>query len=69
MYFSVNVSFASLPVFLPTILNGMGFSSINAQGLSAPPYFFAFITSLSLVKAFFSTLRNDNRHENFGNYD
>jgi MFS family permease len=46
MYFSVNVSFASLPVFLPTILKGMGFSSINAQGLSAPPYCFAFITSL-----------------------
>lgn len=47
MYFSVNVSFASLPVFLPTILKGMGFSSINAQGLSAPPYFLAFIVSLA----------------------
>lgn len=43
MYFSCNVSFSSLPVFLPTILTGMGFSSINAQGLSAPPYFLAFI--------------------------
>ncbi|RAL60360.1 hypothetical protein DID88_000136 [Monilinia fructigena] len=38
MYFSCNVSFSSLPVFLPTILNEMGFSAINAQGLSAPPY-------------------------------
>lgn len=47
MYFSVNVSFASLPVFLPTILEGMGFSSINAQGLSAPPYLLAFIVSLA----------------------
>ena len=47
MYFSVNVSFASLPVFLPTILKGMGFSDINAQGLSAPPYFLAFIISLA----------------------
>lgn len=47
MYFSINVSFASLPVFLPTILKGMGFSSINAQGLSAPPYLLAFIVSLS----------------------
>ncbi|KAF7863211.1 hypothetical protein EAF04_007293 [Stromatinia cepivora] len=43
MYFSCNVSFSSLPVFLPTILNEMGFSSINAQGLSAPPYFLAFL--------------------------
>jgi hypothetical protein len=47
MYFSVNVSFASLPVFLPTILKGMGFSSIKAQGLSAPPYFLAFVISLA----------------------
>lgn len=43
MYFSVNVSFASLPVYLPTILAKMGYSSINAQGLSAPPYFSAFL--------------------------
>ncbi|KAI9874998.1 MAG: hypothetical protein M1830_004960 [Pleopsidium flavum] len=39
MYFSCNVSFSSLPVFAPTILKGMGFTSINAQGLTAPPYF------------------------------
>lgn len=43
MYFSCNVSFASLPVFLPTILTGMGFTSINAQGLTAPPYFLSFL--------------------------
>ncbi|KAE9371599.1 MFS transporter-like protein [Stipitochalara longipes BDJ] len=46
MYFSCNVSFSSLPVFLPTILDDMGFSSINAQGLSAPPYFLAFLVVL-----------------------
>jgi dipeptide/tripeptide permease len=43
MYFSCNVSFASLPVFLPTILTGMGYSSVNAQGLTAPPYFLSFL--------------------------
>ncbi|CAD6454357.1 d784c3a0-d163-423c-926f-9ec128be12a0 [Sclerotinia trifoliorum] len=43
MYFSCNVSFSSLPVFLPTILNEMGFTSVDAQGLSAPPYFLAFL--------------------------
>lgn len=43
MYFSCNVSFSSLPVFLPTILSEMGFSAINSQGLSAPPYFISFI--------------------------
>ncbi|KAK0641096.1 major facilitator superfamily transporter [Cercophora newfieldiana] len=46
MYFSCNVSFASLPVFLPAILTGMGYSSVNAQGFTAPPYFFAFIVCL-----------------------
>jgi MFS family permease len=43
MYFSCNVSFASLPVFLPTILTEMGYTAIDAQGLSAPPYFIAFL--------------------------
>ncbi|KIW29961.1 uncharacterized protein PV07_05745 [Cladophialophora immunda] len=46
MYFSCNVSYSSLPVFLPTILNQMGFSSINAQGLSAPPYFISTIVTV-----------------------
>jgi hypothetical protein len=46
MYFSCNVSFSSLPVFLPTIIKGMGYSSINAQGLTAPPYFLAGIVSI-----------------------
>ncbi|KAF2705033.1 MFS transporter-like protein [Pleomassaria siparia CBS 279.74] len=43
MYFSCNVSFSSLPVFLPTILSEMGFTNVTAQGLSAPPYFLAFL--------------------------
>ena len=42
MYFCVNVSYSSLPVFLPTIIQDMGYTSINAQGLSAPPSFAAF---------------------------
>ncbi|KAK9234745.1 major facilitator superfamily domain-containing protein [Lipomyces kononenkoae] len=43
MYFSCNVAFSSLPVFLPTILTQMGFDSIKSQGLSAPPYFVSFL--------------------------
>jgi len=46
MYFSANVSYASLPVYLPTILKDMGYGSIDAQGLSAPPYFVAFLFAL-----------------------
>ncbi|KAI1101270.1 MFS general substrate transporter [Jackrogersella minutella] len=46
MYFSCNVSFSSLPVFLPAILTNMGFTAINAQGLSAPPYFLSFLVCI-----------------------
>lgn len=42
MFFSCNVAFSSLPVFLPTLLNAMGFSAIKSQALSAPPYLVAF---------------------------
>ena len=46
MYFGANVSYASLPLYLPTILEDIGYGSINAQGLSAPPYFSAFLFAL-----------------------
>ncbi|KAL2130288.1 hypothetical protein VTI74DRAFT_6660 [Chaetomium olivicolor] len=46
MYFCGNVSYSSLPVFLPTILQDMGYTTINAQGLSAPPSFAAFLCAL-----------------------
>jgi len=42
MFLSVNVSFSSLPVFLPTIINSMSFSPLASQALAAPPYLFAF---------------------------
>jgi hypothetical protein len=39
MYFSINVSYASLPLFVPTIISDMGsFTKIQSNGLSAPPY-------------------------------
>ncbi|KAG8157496.1 hypothetical protein KVR01_012538 [Diaporthe batatas] len=47
MYFSCNVAFASLPVFLPAVLQGMGFTSVNAQGLTAPPYLLAFVVCIA----------------------
>ncbi|KAI0395220.1 MFS general substrate transporter [Xylariaceae sp. FL0594] len=46
MYFAGNVSYSSLPVFLPTILKDLGYTAINAQGLSAPPSFIAFLCAL-----------------------
>lgn len=47
MYFSCNVSFSSLPVFLPTILNEMGFTKVHAQGLTAPPFFVSAIITVA----------------------
>ena len=49
MFFSVNVAFSSLPVFLPTVLNAMSFSPLASQALAAPPYLsaFAFVIVIS----------------------
>ncbi|KAL2820581.1 major facilitator superfamily domain-containing protein [Aspergillus cavernicola] len=46
MFFSCNVAFSSMPVFLPTILQDMGYTPTNSQALSAPPYLLAFISVL-----------------------
>ncbi|KAI1424286.1 retrograde regulation protein 2 [Xylaria sp. FL1777] len=44
MYFGCNVSFASLPLFVPSIIAEIGsFSRLQANGLSAPPYLLTFI--------------------------
>jgi len=43
IHFMCNYSFAGLSNFLPTIINSMGYSSINAQGLTAPVYFGGFL--------------------------
>lgn len=43
IHFMCNFSFAGLSNFLPTIVEGMGYDSINAQGLTAPVYFTAFL--------------------------
>ncbi|RMY81546.1 hypothetical protein D0864_08267 [Hortaea werneckii] len=52
MFFCCNVAFSSMPVFLPTIVSNMGFSQRASQGLSAPPFLFAFF--VVLVTAFLS---------------
>lgn len=52
MFFSCNVAFSSLPVFLPTIIEEMGYSALTSQALSAPPYLVAFV--VVLLTAYFS---------------
>lgn len=41
--FCLNTAFGSLPAYLPTILEGMGYTSLRAQGLSACPYLTAYV--------------------------
>ncbi|KAJ6004594.1 hypothetical protein N7540_012963 [Penicillium herquei] len=43
IHFCCNYSFSGLSNFLPTIIETMGYTSINAQGLAAPPYFASFL--------------------------
>jgi len=48
-YFGCNVSFASLPLFVPTIISEMGsFGSAQSNGLSAPPYLLCFFVIITL---------------------
>ncbi|KAG4025213.1 hypothetical protein MFRU_063g00030 [Monilinia fructicola] len=46
MFFFSNMSFSSMPIFLPTILTHMGHSPTTSQALSAPPYLLSFISVL-----------------------
>ncbi|KAL6406474.1 hypothetical protein AUP68_09269 [Ilyonectria robusta] len=47
IHFCCNFSYAALSNFLPTILREMGYSSVNAQGLTAPVYFVAFLCCIA----------------------
>lgn len=48
--FSTNVSFASLPLFLPTIIKDFGiFNSLTSNGLSAPPYLLSFFLIIGVA--------------------
>ncbi|KAJ6051470.1 hypothetical protein N7499_010834 [Penicillium canescens] len=58
IHFCCNYSFAGLSNFLPTIIQHMGYTSINAQGLAAPPYLASF---LCCVAAAFLSDRWGNR--------
>jgi len=39
IYASFNIGVATVSYFLPTLIKDLGFSSINAQGMSVAPYF------------------------------
>lgn len=41
MFFCITLCQVPLPIFLPSIIEGMGYQGIYAQGLTAPPYLVA----------------------------
>ncbi|KAK9245637.1 major facilitator superfamily domain-containing protein [Lipomyces tetrasporus] len=47
MCLCVNVSFSSLSVFMPALIHNMGYSSVRAQGMSAPPYILFWISVIT----------------------
>ncbi|ORX94249.1 MFS general substrate transporter [Basidiobolus meristosporus CBS 931.73] len=47
MYVGVNTPVYSISLFLPTIVRGLGFSSLTAQLFTCPPYFLAFLFTLA----------------------
>ncbi|PWN33184.1 MFS general substrate transporter [Meira miltonrushii] len=51
LLFIVNNGFASIPVYLPTILSQMGYTALRAQAFSAPPYAVAFVLAVILSYA------------------
>ena len=51
MFFCANVAFSSLPVFLPTIIEEMGYTALQSQALSAPPYLVAFVSVSTSINA------------------
>lgn len=46
LLFIINVGFASIPVYLPTILSHMGYTRLRSQAFSAPPYAAAFVLAV-----------------------
>lgn len=44
---SYQAAFAALPAFLTTIIKDIGYSSVQAQGLSAPPYLASYFVCLA----------------------
>lgn len=46
MFFFTNMAFSSMPVFMPSIMHSMGYSSLWSQALCAPPYLLSFLAVL-----------------------
>ena len=48
-YHTMSLPFYTLSFFLPTIINGLGYTATQAQLLSIPPYAVGFVTTVSVA--------------------
>ena len=46
LYFLISTPLSSLPLFIPSIVNGLGYTSLNAQLMTIPPFAAAYVVSL-----------------------
>ncbi len=49
IFMSIDVPFASISLFAPTIISGLGYEGLNAQLFTVPPYAIAFVVTLLLA--------------------
>ncbi|VVT45812.1 uncharacterized protein SAPINGB_P000903 [Magnusiomyces paraingens] len=48
LFFCITMCQVPLPIFLPSIIEGMGYQNIEAQGMTSPPYLVAVIAILTV---------------------
>ncbi len=46
LYFLISAPFSSLSLFIPAIVAGLGYTSLNAQLMTIPPYAVAYVVTL-----------------------
>ena len=46
LYFLISAPFSSLSLFIPAIVSGLGYTSLNAQLMTIPPYAVAYVVTL-----------------------
>ena len=49
LYFLISVPFSSLSLFIPSIVAGLGYTSLKAQLMTIPPYAVAYVVTLTVA--------------------
>ncbi|KAI5888568.1 MFS general substrate transporter [Schizophyllum commune H4-8] len=49
IYFGISAPFSSMSLFAPTIVSGLGYTSLNAQLFTVPPYAVAYVVQVAVA--------------------